>query len=103
MADLFDQLKSIESGDLEGKASPAPKVVSWLLGNGSTTENNDVLHRLGTGAGDAAPGRHIHDGRDSPYLFEGVTLNDLPSNASTAQIIAAVNALNALMRSKGAA
>lgn len=104
MANIFEELGRDKGKGLETTQSPSEKVVDWFHSRASNTQRNDLHHRIGDGPTDAAAGDHDHDGVNSKFLFNAaeVTLVDLSASPSTADIRAAVNAINAALRRLGA-
>lgn len=76
---------------VDGKVPPAKKTVDWLHGQASTSEPDDMHHKLGFGRGDAAAGDHDHDGVNSHPLWRGLELAPLAPTATNAEIVAALN------------
>lgn len=100
---ILDDLAGLSDTSMDGRPPPTQKFLDWLHGKASTKRREDVHHALGFGPLDAAAGDHTHNGKDSPGLFApDVVLVDITPTATGAQIATAVNALNALMRAKGA-
>lgn len=99
-----DDVAGLTDDAINGKTPPSPKVAEWVHGRISSDKPTDIHHRIGTGPGDAAKGSHTHDGTDSmPLWDEGEdVLTNITSSATGAQIATAVNAINALLREKGA-
>jgi hypothetical protein len=99
-----DDLGGLTEDGINGKTPPSPKVADWLHGRVSVDKPTDLHHRIGTGQADAASGAHTHDGANSmPLWDEGAdVLANLPASPTLAQVSTAVNAINALLRQKGA-
>jgi hypothetical protein len=98
---VFQQLATTDATDLTSQAPPPPNVVDFLHALADTTRPEGVHHALGTDVTNATPGNHQHNGLDSYQLLygTGVTLPaDLVGTPTSAQIVASVNALNAIMR-----
>ena len=104
MASIFEDLGKADGKGLEANTPPSEKIIDWLHARASTTARNDLHHRIGDGPTDAASGDHTHNGVDSKPLFTAaqVSLTDLGASPTTADIRAAVNALNAAFRRLGA-
>jgi len=102
MASIFSDLNSADSTATDGLEPPSQKVVDWIHGKASIARPEDFHHIIGFGDADAASGSHTHNGKNSKFLFDSSTvLTDLPASPTSAQIQAAVNALNALFRQLG--
>jgi hypothetical protein len=65
--------------------------------NSDTDTSGDALHHtLGPGVNQASPGGHIHDGNDSAFLLEGITITGAKGSAACdGSIIAALMRLGA--------
>lgn len=70
--------------------SPDPMTVKLFhLYDDTDTESTSHHHTLGPGNNQAAAGSHVHNGSDSPLLFEGVIISGAKgSNAALASVIA---------------
>jgi hypothetical protein len=99
-----DDVFGMSDSAVDGKTPPSEKVVGWFHGRVSTSKPSDVHHRLGFGPGEASPGPHRHDGKDSLPLFDAteIVLTDISNTATGTQIATAVNAINAALRRLGA-
>lgn len=97
---ILKQLSSLSADDLQGQTPPSQAVVDWLHGKASTTQvSTDVHHFIGFQDNDVAAGSHTHDGKNSQFIVgTKVTLTDLSASPTTPQIVAAVNAINAIFR-----
>lgn len=75
--------------------SPPTRVVDQFHKNAPVdTRPEDIHHRIGSGAAQAASGQHRHNGTDSPLLLEGVILTG--SRGGNAAVLSIVNALKKL-------
>lgn len=71
---------------------PSAYFLNWMFGGADQRSPGSVVHQLGTGAHNAAPGSHTHDGQDSQYMFDPTpALPALAATATNAQIIQRVN------------
>lgn len=62
--------------------SPAPQIVNRLHSRSDVdTSTESQHHTLGLKSNQASPGDHLHDGRSSKKLLEGITL---PSDTTSA-------------------
>ena len=103
MASIFSYHSTAGDTATDGVSPPSQKVVDWLHLKASANRPEDLHHMIGFGPADAASGDHTHNGKNSKFLFDSTTvLTDLPASPTSAQIQAAVNALNALFRLLGA-
>jgi hypothetical protein len=102
--DILTSLSTISESDLEGATPPSEKVVDWFHSKASSNRPEDIHHATGTGNEDAAGARHRHTGKDSLKILDPgmATLGNLPSNATTAQMVTAINNINAALRLLGA-
>ena len=103
-SDFLTSLSNVSEAELDGAAPPSEKVVDWFHSKASSNRPEDIHHATGTGEEDAAGARHRHTGKDSLRILDpGMsTLSNLPSNATNAQIVTAVNNINAALRLLGA-
>jgi hypothetical protein len=99
-SDIISQLAQADTTEIEGQTPPSEAVVDFIHGRASTTRPEDLHHRIGNGATDSSAGNHQHNGKDSKFILDGanVTLNDITATATGSQIAAAVNAINAVLR-----
>lgn len=82
---------------------PSGKWTAWALSGADQRSPAALVHQLGSSAHNAAPGNHSHDGSDSPYLFDpSPAVSTLSSNATTAQIINAVQQIQTHLQRRGA-
>lgn len=99
---IFEDLSTATDTVTDGLTPPSQKQLDWLHGRASINRPEDLHHMIGFGAADAAAGDHTHNGKNSKFLFDSNTvLTDLGPAPTSAQIQAAVNALNALFRLLG--
>lgn len=52
---------------------PSAAYIAWFMAEADTTSPSSVFHRLGFLENEAAPGNHLHDGRNSAFLFDPAT------------------------------
>lgn len=82
---------------------PSAFFTNWFLGGADQRSPGSLVHSLGGGSHQAAPGNHTHDGQDSPYLFDPTpSLSELPATADNAQIIDTINRIVRHLQSRGA-
>lgn len=82
---------------------PSPKWVNWALLQADNTAPGAVVHPQGTGPNDVSRGDHTHDGSNSQYLFDATpVLSALPANATSAQMITAINSIITHLSARGA-
>lgn len=82
---------------------PSAFFTNWFLGGADQRSPGSLVHSLGGGSHQAAPGNHTHDGQDSPYLFDpSPSLSELPATADDAQIIETINRIVRHLQSRGA-
>lgn len=76
---------------------PAPKVVSEFHSNDDVDSSASAHHHtLGSGANQASPGYHNHDGSNSVLLLDGITLTGSKSTgAALASVVSALVRLGA--------
>lgn len=98
--DIFSQLSSADTSQLQGEQPPSEAVVDFLHARASTTRPEDIHHFIGTGDADSAAGSHQHNGKDSKLILQNanVVLTDITATATGSQIATAVNAINAVFR-----
>lgn len=99
---VFMQLTQVPDSSLDGLQPPSQKVVDVFHGKASINRPEDIHHQIGVGINEAASGAHTHNGTDSLYIVINQTLTDLPATPTSAQIQAAVNQINAILRLLGA-
>lgn len=92
-----------QDSDVDDYDPPSAKFINWFLTNADSRAVGSLLHPIGFTDGSVASGEHTHDGKNSLYLFSSTpVIQDLIATASTAEIIAAVNALTDHLISRGA-
>lgn len=99
---VFAQLLQTPDSELDGLQPPSQKIVDVFHGKASVDRPEDIHHRIGFGLNDASSGAHTHNGKDSNYLITNTVLTDLGPTPTSAQIQAAMNQLNAVLRTLGA-
>lgn len=99
-----DDTFGLTDESINGKTPPSRKVLDWLHVKVSTEKDTDTHHTVGTRRNQVSRGDHDHDGENSLPLFDDLEtqLPDLAGGATLAQVITAVNLINAALRSKGA-
>lgn len=81
-----------DGGSVNSNMRPEGKVINEFHTNDDVDKDaNSHHHTLGSGANQASPGSHRHDGADSMQLLEGVELNG--SIASGAALLSVINAM----------
>jgi hypothetical protein len=89
--------------DVDNYDPPSAKFINWFLANADSRAVGALLHPIGFTDGSVAAGTHHHDGKDSPYLFDSTpVITALTVTATNAQIIAAIQALQNHLISRGA-
>jgi hypothetical protein len=80
---------SAASENTDHNPSPDPMAVKLFhLYSDVDTEASSQHHTLGAGNNQAAAGSHVHNGSDSPLLFEGVIISGAKgSNTALASVI----------------
>lgn len=83
-------LPDIPGGSHSDNPSPDPMAVRLFhLYSDVDTDLTAQHHTIGPGNNQAAAGSHVHNGSDSPLLFEGVTLTgSRGNNTALASVIA---------------
>lgn len=100
---ILDDLAGLSDTAVDGRTPPTRKFIDWLHGNASTKRREDVHHAIGFGPLDAAAGDHTHNGKDSQGLFTpDVVLVNVSGASTVAELAAAINKINDLLRTKGA-
>jgi hypothetical protein len=84
-------------GSVNSDLRPEGKVVNEFHTNDDVDRDwNSHHHTIGTGANQAAPGSHRHDGADSVLLLDGVTIAGAKGgNVALASVISALVQLGA--------
>lgn len=82
---------------IDGQMRPEAKVVNEFHSNDDVDKDSNAHHHtLGSGANQASPGPHTHDGTDSVALLEGIELaGSRGGNLALQSVIQALVALGA--------
>lgn len=79
-------------GSVNSSLRPEGKVVNEFHTNDDVDKDSNAHHHtLGSGANQASPGSHKHDGTDSIQLLEGITIAG--AKGGNVALASAINAL----------
>jgi hypothetical protein len=88
---MAGRLMSIPLPETPGAATPSPDPMAVKLFHLYSDVDTDLSaqhHTIGPGNNQAAAGSHVHNGSDSPQLFEGIVIaGSRGGNAALASVI----------------